>query len=167
MTLKWLFFSRNCENCPATGGFAPRPPSMIQLNCIRLLNMPPKLQDFFKQGHVNFWFKSLSKVLVAAVRFYFIQEILDTSFAPPPPPLKKFLRAPLHIINGSRKDRRVYSVNKLNDHQEGFFFNRLITDFEPMALKLNDSWRRLIAHPKHKSAWYLKFKKLVFEKIEK
>ena len=91
MTLKWLFCSRNWENCPATWGFAPRPPSILHLNCISLLNMPPQFQHFFKQGHVNLWFKSLSKILVAAVRFYFIQWIMDRSLAHP---LTNFLRAP-------------------------------------------------------------------------
>ena len=66
------------------------------------------------------------------------------------------------IINGSRKNRRVSSVDKQYDHQEGFFLNEMITDFEPMALRLSDSWRRCRARPKHESACYSKFKKLVF-----
>ena len=57
------------------------------------------------------------------------------------------------MITGSRKDRRISSVDKQYDHQEGFFFNRLITVFEPMALKLSDSWSRRRARPNHKSAW--------------
>ena len=56
-------------------------------------------------------------------------------------------------------------MDKLNDHQECFFFNRLITDFEPRALRLSDSWRMLRARSKHESAWYLKLKKLVIKVI--
>ena len=56
-------------------------------------------------------------------------------------------------------------MDKQYDHQEGYFFNRLITDFEPRALRLNDCWRRRRACLKDESAWYSKFKKLVFKKI--
>ena len=35
-----------------------------------------------------------------------------------------------------------------------------------MALRLSDSWRKRKARPKHESAWYSKFKKLVFKKIQ-
>ena len=56
-------------------------------------------------------------------------------------------------------------MDKPNDLQEGFFFNRLITDFEPRALRLSDSWRMLRARSKHESAWYLKLKKLVIKVI--
>ena len=56
-------------------------------------------------------------------------------------------------------------MDKQYDYQEGFFFNLLITDFEPMALRFIDSWRRRRARPKHESAWYSKFKELVFKKI--
>ena len=52
------------------------------------------------------------------------------------------------------------------DHQEIFFLNRLIADFEPMALRLSDSWRRRRSRPKHESAWYSEFKKFVFKKIQ-
>ena len=60
------------------------------------------------------------------------------------------------MINSSCKDRRVSSADTQYDHQEGFFFNRLITDFEPMALRLSDAWRRRTARPKHESAWCFK-----------
>ena len=43
------------------------------------------------------------------------------------------------MINGLRMNRRVSSVDKQYDHQKGFFLNLLITNFEPMALKLSDS----------------------------
>ena len=33
-------------------------------------------------------------------------------------------------------------MDKQYDHQEGFFFNRQITDFELIMLRLSDSWRR-------------------------
>ena len=68
-------------------------------------------------------------------------------------------------MNGLRMDRRVSFVDKQYDHQKGFFFNQLITDFEPMVLRLSDSWRRHRAHLEDESAWYSKFKKLVFKKI--
>ena len=32
------------------------------------------------------------------------------------------------VINDSRKNRRVSSMDKQYDHHEGFFFNQLITD---------------------------------------
>ena len=51
---------------------------------------------------------------------------------------------------------RVSSVDMQYDHQEGFFFNRSITDIEPMTLKLSDSWRRRRVCPKHESAWCFK-----------
>ena len=57
-------------------------------------------------------------------------------------------------------------MDKQYDHQEGFF-KRLITDFELVVLKLSDSWRRRRARPKHESAWYSEFKKLVFKKIQR
>ena len=57
-------------------------------------------------------------------------------------------------------------MDKQYDYQEGFFFYRLSTDFEPMALRLSGSWRRRRARPKHESVWYSKFKKLVFKKIQ-
>ena len=44
-------------------------------------------------------------------------------------------------------------MDKQYDHQEGFFFNRLITDFQPSALRLSDCGRRHRARPKHESAW--------------
>ena len=61
-----------------------------------------------------------------------------------------------HIANDSRKDKRVSSVLKQYDHQEGFFFNRLVTDFEPIALTLNDFWRRCRVRLKHESGWCFK-----------
>ena len=64
------------------------------------------------------------------------------------------------------QDRSVFFVDKQYDHQEGFFVSWLITDFEPIAVWLSDSWRRRRARPKHESAWYSKFKKLVFKKIQ-
>ena len=60
------------------------------------------------------------------------------------------------IIYGFRKDRGVSFVDEHCDHQEGFFLNRLITDFEPMALRLSNSGRRYRARPKHESAWCFK-----------
>ena len=65
-----------------------------------------------------------------------------------------------------RKRIGVSSVDTQNDHQEGFFFNRLITDFEPMALRFSGSWRRRRARPKHERAWYLKCKKLIFKETQ-
>ena len=44
------------------------------------------------------------------------------------------------------KDRRVSSADKQYDHQDGLFFNRQTTDFEPMALRLSDSERRRRPH---------------------
>ena len=41
-------------------------------------------------------------------------------------------------------------------------FNLLITDFEPRALRLNNSWRRRRARLKHESAWCFK---VVFNKV--
>ena len=43
-----------------------------------------------------------------------------------------------------------------NDQQKSFFFNRLITDFQPRALRLSDCRRRYRARPKHESAWCFK-----------
>ena len=68
------------------------------------------------------------------------------------------------IINGSRQDKSCFFWIR-NMISSRIFFNRLITDFEPMALRLSDSWRRRRVRPKHKSDWYLKFKKSVFKKI--
>ena len=45
------------------------------------------------------------------------------------------IRGHTGIINGSHKNRRVSFVDKQNDPTEGFFFNRLITDFEPRVLE--------------------------------
>ena len=81
---------------PAAGGSAPRFPkqpahckflatrldwglrfqtpmhNIGYLNCINLLNMPPNC-NIFCTGSINFWFKPLSKILVAAIKFYSIQ----------------------------------------------------------------------------------------------
>ena len=40
--------------------------------------------------------------------------------------------------------------------QKDFFFNWLITDFEPSTMRLSDSWRRRRARPKQESAWCFK-----------
>ena len=47
-------------------------------------------------------------------------------------------------------------MDKQNNHQEGFFFNRLFTDFQRRALRLSDCGRRHRARPKHESAWCFK-----------
>ena len=57
-------------------------------------------------------------------------------------------------------------MDKQYDHFEGSFLNRLITDFEPMALRLSDSWMRRKARPKHETTWYSNFKKLIFKKFK-
>ena len=42
-------------------------------------------------------------------------------------------------------------MDKQYDHHEGFVLNRLITDFDSMALRLSDSWRWHRARPKLES----------------
>ena len=49
-----------------------------------------------------------------------------------------------------------FSLIKQFDHQEGFVLNRLITDFQPRALRLIDCGRRHRARLKHESAWCFK-----------
>ena len=47
-------------------------------------------------------------------------------------------------------------MDRQYDQQEDFFFNRLITDFEPRVLRLNDSRRKRRADSKHENAWCFK-----------
>ena len=49
-----------------------------------------------------------------------------------------------------------FSVDNQYDLLESFFFNRLIADFQPRALRISDCRRRYRARPKHESAWCFK-----------
>ena len=54
MVLKQLFFQKITKNCPAAGGFAPRPLSIIRLNYNTVLYTLLSISTF---SHFNYWFK--------------------------------------------------------------------------------------------------------------
>ena len=68
------------------------------------------LNTFFEQDNFNFWFKPLSKILVAAVRLYLIQEIMDTS---PPYPFAEPISAGASAL-GSGSPKLCQNIFLLN-----------------------------------------------------
>ena len=67
--VKVIIFSKNSKNCSATGGFAPRTLTHNTFKLQQFAQRAVRIAIFFEQDHFNFWFKPLSKILVAAERF--------------------------------------------------------------------------------------------------
>ena len=112
--IKVAFFFQ--KNCPATGGFVPRSPSVIRLNKLVYLHKSPNLHIFI----CNFWFKpsSFRKLLVKCqtrqrlLIFHYTISLShkNSSFENfwwlhcmwflvcPPPPRSKILATPMHRV---------------------------------------------------------------------
>ena len=66
MTLKWLFFPKIAKITQRLGALPPDP---RPLNCIILLNMPPKLQHFFHRIMLTFGSNPLAKAWLQLLGF--------------------------------------------------------------------------------------------------
>ena len=68
MTLKWLFFLKKLRNMLSDWGLCPQTSVHITLELHPFAQHAAQLQ-LFRTNYFNFWFKTSSKILVAAVKF--------------------------------------------------------------------------------------------------
>ena len=90
MTLKWLFFPKNCENCPAAGGLCPQTPIRNTFELHQFVQHAAQLQHFLDRIMLTF---DLSLLANRGCSCEDVIDPVEIGYVTRPL-LKKFLRAP-------------------------------------------------------------------------
>ena len=92
MTVKWLSFSRNCENCQWLGVLPPVP-SQKYTWIASVCSACRPIATLFEQDYFNFLFQAPYQNPCWSCKDLF--DPVNTGYVVCPPSLEKFLRAPL------------------------------------------------------------------------